>query len=452
MQIGRSGWGPALTVVKELKGTSDLPALARELAEAQQPDGGWMESPQAAGSDHDTSVLNHVALATYLRRAAHAQEFKNKYTREGHARFNPDGTTRKSLETSLARSWQHLTGSTPQDPSEFLGPLPRHRVLAGASHAPAALHEALLGDELATRLEPQKALQEAVTLTESGVRGEPLPSQPSRGVNWKGVAGLAVAGAAAWLAVQCPGVALGLAELAAGMGAGWLVSSFNESVVHDKIAHTHDIPGVRPLGAEGPSTVVGHAYEHSPEWLQKDIHGTWFGHTKIHHYQTFKQDHVTQFRSAEEEAKLDAYLLKEGREDLIDSEHGMSLTWKGYLTFQAVAAPSYALALGSAFLLGAGPLFAAGFVAPAAVYPLFSKDYHRYTHMSADKAMSRASLPMKLLLQSDMSRFNVRRHFVHHREPEFNFNLMPGADWLRGKAKGPSVGQEEELRRLGVIW
>ena len=30
--------------------------------------------------------------------------------------------------------------------------------------------------------------------------------------------------------------------------------------------------------------------------------------------------------------------------------------------------------------------------------------------------------------------------------------MYPGADWLRGKAQKPSVAQEEELRRLGVLW
>lgn len=451
MQVGRSGWAPPLAVVEGLKGTADLPALARDLAASQQADGGWKAAPDEATTDRDTSVLHHVALATYLRRAAHAQAFKNKYTKAEHGRFSPDETTLKALEASLARSWQHLTGSTPSDPSTLLGPLPRSQVLARVSQAPAAFHEALLGDDLATRLEPAKVLQQAVELTGSGLRGEALPPQPLR-VNWKALAGVACAGAAAWLALQFPGVALGVAEVAAGMGAGWLVSSFNESVVHDKIAHTKDIPGTRPIGAEGPHTLVGKVYEKSPEWLQENIYGTWFGHTKIHHYRTFTQDHVTQFKSPQEEEKLDAYLLKEGREDLIDSEHGVSLTWKGYLTFQAVASPSYALALGGAFLLGAGPLFAAGFALPAAAYPLFSKDYHRYTHMPAQKALDRASLPMKLFLQSDLSRFNVRRHFVHHREPEVNFNLMPGADWLRGKAQKPSVAQEEELRRLGVLW
>lgn len=46
----------------------------------------------------------------------------------------------------------------------------------------------------------------------------------------------------------------------------------------------------------------------------------------------------------------------------------------------------------------------------------------------------------------------MRRHFVHHEDPTTNFNPMPGGDWLRGKSKKASVAQEEELRRLGVLW
>ncbi len=32
-----------------------------------------------------------------------------------------------------------------------------------------------------------------------------------------------------------------------------------------------------------------------------------------------------------------------------------------------------------------------------------------------------------------------------------NFNLMPGADYVRGKAVKPTVAHQEELRRLGVL-
>lgn len=436
--VPRPTWQPALRLVDELAhGQAELAPWARELARTQQPDGSWQ--------DHDSSVLAHTSLATYLRRTEHAREFKNKYTREEHARFAPDAETLQLLEACLAKSWTNLTGAVPTERTEFLGPL--GPALEGASRGPADVHEALLGDSLDVRLDPKGFLDRALVRAESGVV-EPQVEKP---VNWTGV-GLAAA-AGAGLAVAARAGALGwLAELAAGAATGWVAASYSESLVHDKVAHSHDLPGQGQLKEPEQPSFLRRVYEKSPKWLQESIFCTWFGHTKIHHYRTFTKDHVTQFRSPEEREKLDAYLIKQGREDLIDSEHGLTIGWKSYALFQAMASPSYAAALGGAALLGAGPLFALGFAGPAILYPFASKTYHRYTHMPAQDAMQKASLPMKLILQSDLSRFNVRRHFVHHENPDVNFNLMPGADWLRGKAQRPSVAQEEELRRLGVLW
>lgn len=58
---------------------------------------------------------------------------------------------------------------------------------------------------------------------------------------------------------------------------------------------------------------------------------------------------------------------------------------------------------------------------------------------------------MGAFLKTPMSRF-TRHHFMHHVDDNTNFNLMPGADFLRGKAVKPSVAHQEELRRLGVLY
>ena len=125
-----------------------------------------------------------------------------------------------------------------------------------------------------------------------------------------------------------------------------------------------------------------------------------------------------------------------------------------------MAAPSYVAALGTAALAGAfagaslatGGLFAAGFAGPAAIYPLFSKYYHRYTHMSAKEALATAPQPMKSFLKTDTSRFILRHHLAHHFDESINFNLMPGGDWMRGTLKAPTVAQEEEMRRTEALW
>lgn len=445
----RTGWHSAVQLVKNLERPStDLVSLASQLAGSQQPDGGWKQNPQAVETDLDSSVVNHLALATYLRRAAHAQAFPKTYESSQLHALTPDAQTLRSLRSTLEKSWLHLTGTTPAESDGVLQPLPRRKVLRHLSQAPAQLHEALLGSSIKVRLEPQQILREALTAADSALQGHALESQPKKRTDLvKFLAGGALVAGAAGLMALSPG----LAQLALGAAVGWAVSSANESIVHEKILHLSEVqPG--SVSSHKPATAFARLYAKSPEWLKKSVESIWFGHTKIHHFQTFKHDQVTQFKSPEEKAKLDAYLHKQGREDMIDEEYGATIGLKGHLMYQGISLPSYVAALGAAFALGAGPLFAVGFALPALGFQGVVKEYHRYTHMPAQKALETASYPMKLFLQTPLSRYNMRRHFVHHAEPTTNFNLMPGGDWLRGKSKSASVAQEEELRRLGVLW
>lgn len=436
-----------VTAIAQNSARGDLPKLALELAETQQPDGGWKEHGASQQSDLDSSVLHHTALTTYLRRVAHARDFAAAYTETGREAFQPSPDTLKALESTVAKSWENLMGEVPANP---LQPLSRGKILAQVSLAPALLHEAVLGDSLQVRLEPEAVLSEALTAAQEALRGNELQPQPSRPLPIAKVLG---AGLAAAAVIALPGaLLLGLAQVVAGAAVGWMVTSANEAMVHEKALHVNDLPTGESVSTSKPKSLVSRIYSKSPEWLQKAIYGTWFGHTKIHHFRTFRHDQVTQFKTTEEKAKLDGYLLKQGREDVIDDEYGLTIGLKGFLTFQGISLPSYVATLGAAFALGAGPLFALGFALPTIGGQYVSKEYHRYTHMPARKALETASFPMQPVLQSSLSRLNVRRHFVHHEDPASNFNLIPGADMLSGKSKDASVAQEEELRRLKVLW
>jgi hypothetical protein len=233
-------------------------------------------------------------------------------------------------------------------------------------------------------------------------------------------------------------VAVPLAQFVAGVASGWMVSSFNESFIHDKVAHaTPEFRNTfKKLGSLG-------------EGMQE----AWYGHTAIHHYQTYKKDHVTQFDDKlNPRAKVEAQLRKVHREDLIEEDFGVTIGWKGYLNFQAMGAPAAGTALAAGTLLGGGPAFALGFALPVAVYPLFSKVYHPFTHKPAKEALAQAHPLLGSFLKTKLSRFIVRHHFVHHDNDKVNFNLMPGADWLRGKGRKASVAQEEEMRKLKLLW
>ena len=107
---------------------------------------------------------------------------------------------------------------------------------------------------------------------------------------------------------------------------------------------------------------------------------------------------------------------------------------------------------GVAALSATGALYLAGYAAPTTLYPFFSKEYHRYTHMPADMLKESAPKAMQKFMQTKLSRHIVRHHMGHHDDDTVNFNLMPGADYLRGVSKKATVAQEEELRRLKVLW
>lgn len=445
----RSGWSAPLALLKTVNGnpSGDPIALACSVAQTQHSQGGWGEAP-GAQVDHDSSLLNHLALTTYLRRVEHAREFGKTYTREERALYTPDEPTQKTLELALKKSWVHLSGEVPGDTGALLGEIDG-KALNQAAGCTWALHQALLGDSLEVRIDPDQAINTALTEIENALPGGPLEAQPKRSSGLRTVAAVATAGATA-LALYSGGLkyAAAAAPLVAGAALGWMAASFNESLVHDKVLHVRDLPEF----GKSTNSVVSQIYSAGPSWVQQPIYSAWFGHTKIHHYQTFKQDHVTQFRNDAERAKLDTYLMKKGEERLIDEEYGATLGWDGYVRFQAVASPTYTAAMGAAYALGAGPAFAVGFTLPAVIFPLFSKEYHRYTHMPAKKALATASPPMRAFLKSPMSRHILRHHFVHHVDDHVNFNLMPGGDWLRGTLQKPTVGQEEEMRRLKVLW
>jgi hypothetical protein len=468
-QSARSGWEAPLAMLTDIMAMNieaDIIGAAKGLVDSQQVDGGWKENPNQENSDQNSSIICHVALTTFLRRAEHAKKFRNTYSRSEHAKFSPDEKTVKNLRLALKKSWRKLNRVIPRTEQEFLGALPERGVLKNANLEVERLHEALLGDSLEVRLEPHKSVVDALETLKEKIQGTELSPQPARGF-WRKLAGVTAVGAGVALAATT-GVlgAVGVAALAAapvlaGVAAGWATASYNESLVHDEVLHCQDLPDSGKILKEGqPKSLVRRVYECGPESLKKALFEGWFGHTKVHHYLTYKQDQVTQFRTEDEEIKLNKFLVKKGQERLIDEEHGRSLTWAGYKRFQVVAAPSYVAALGAAgvgaVVAGAGlatmGLFAAGFAGPAAIYPLFSKYYHRYTHMSAKEALATSPQPIKAFLKTDASRFILRHHLVHHYDDSVNFNLMPGGDLMRGTFQAPTVAQEEEMRRTEALW
>ncbi len=44
----------------------------------------------------------------------------------------------------------------------------------------------------------------------------------------------------------------------------------------------------------------------------------------------------------------------------------------------------------------------------------------------------------------------IRNHFMHHRYPNHNFNLLLGGDYLLGYHKVPSKEDKREMTKIGI--
>jgi hypothetical protein len=90
---------------------------------------------------------------------------------------------------------------------------------------------------------------------------------------------------------------------------------------------------------------------------------------------------------------------------------------------------------------------------PAMMLPLASKVLHPYLHMTADEIDKKAPAPLRWLLGSSLGRYVARHHFVHHarKDEDVNFNLLPGGDYLRGKAAAPTAEEVAEMKRIGML-
>ena len=213
--------------------------------------GAWLAAirdDQAQG--RPLTVLGHSALTFLLR--------------EGVFKGAPEHQA--ELESALRASWLHLTGKDVE--TEGLGGRLPRRVLSGCSRETRAFHAAIFQDH--------KEDGAAVNL----LRGY-VPEKQDAGL--------------ALLGLVCLGTEIGL-DLCTGGAIGAVVSSYLESFFHDHAAHAK--PAVRAWANEGG--IKG--------YLGRRFSELQYSHAQIHHGKTFKQDHVTQFTSAEEKAALDETL------------------------------------------------------------------------------------------------------------------------------------------------
>lgn len=222
------------------------------------------------------------------------------------------------------------------------------------------------------------------------------------------------------------------ASFCTGVLTGYLIASFIESYTHEHVS-------------DAPQRAVKRWMRH-PRLFHYLIR-TRHSHHVVHHRRTFKQDFVTQFRSVQEQARLDIELQTDPStaDRIRRSGYAVRLHGSGGLVFIFPLLPIVPVAA-----LVFNGWVAVGICAALALPPLFSHYIHEYLHMPHIEAVRKAPVLTAWLLRRRYFRAMARNHYMHHRYVACNFNLVLGADRLRGRYRRPSVDDLAEMARLGL--
>lgn len=214
---------------------------------------------------------------------------------------------------------------------------------------------------------------------------------------------------------------------------GYFLSSYIESLLHEYISD-----------APTKSVQLWRRYPILCRVMLK----TYFSHHVVHHHQTFRSDHVTQFVSSEDHARVHNALLARGRHGriIIAGDYANRLHAEGGLVFALpglIAAACLGLFLPASMAIGA----AVALMLP----PAFSYWVHPYLHRSFEDGQATASAPIAFFLRTRYGRYVYRNHFLHHRyDGTSNYNLVLGADFLRKRVRRASPQDIEEMSRIGL--
>ena len=217
---------------------------------------------------------------------------------------------------------------------------------------------------------------------------------------------------------------------------GYLAATISESLLHRFVGHA--------------SGRARHRWKSIP-FFSETLTATHFGHAIVHHGKTFRKNHVTQFCSSCEIRELDDELTAAGRSEFIDLGYGLTTNLTSSIWFFL---PPITFCLVFCWLLFGRPTpwFFVPAAAPSIFFtPALSRVVHPYLHLRAKEANHKAGRFVAWLLSTSYGRWLTAAHFVHHRDPKFNFNLLPGGDYLLGTYRDPTAKEREEMKWIGLI-
>jgi hypothetical protein len=222
------------------------------------------------------------------------------------------------------------------------------------------------------------------------------------------------------------------AEVVSGLFCGYLVISVCESSFHRTIQHAS--PTLRLL------------YE-KWGWVGESCTYAWYSHHVIHHFLTFRKNHVTQFSNEEELARLDSHLKARRFGYIIECRYGLILgrRLKYYAWYMAPTVPIFI----SLCCIG-GSWFTIGACLPLCLWPMLAQFVHRYLHMRYQDVIDRAPLVVRVLAKTAYFRYLARHHWLHHRYTNCNYNLLLGGDYILGVWRKANNEDLDEIRSIGL--
>lgn len=220
-----------------------------------------------------------------------------------------------------------------------------------------------------------------------------------------------------------------------GFCVGYITATVSESLLHRCVGHAS-------VRSRQRSRVI--------PFLFRFVTTLHFGHTVVHHKKTFRSNHVTQFTDHMEREQLDTELVATGRGVFIRTQYGLITDVIGTLYF---AAPPLFLCMTTSFLLLSrlSPTFLIAAAVPISWPPLLSRFLHPLLHRPCKVAKVEAGPFVAWLLSTRYGRWARITHYVHHRHPRYNFNLLPGGDFLLGCYRAPRKSELADMKAIGLL-
>lgn len=220
-----------------------------------------------------------------------------------------------------------------------------------------------------------------------------------------------------------------IGQIVAGLLVGYLIVTLCESLYHR-------------FGGHAPRNLRQLSKSLGP--LGRVILDRWYSHAIVHHRMTYRNSYVRQFSSAEEKEKLILKLAEAGNGHVSAQSFGLRVGGPiEHLRYILPTAPYVLIACWCG-----GAWFSIGAILPLIIMPLMSEFIHPLLHLPYEVALRTAQPFIKPFVETGYFKYVARHHWLHHRHPESNFNLMLGGDLILRCHRSPTPAEIAEMSEI----